>query len=351
MRPEVWLARAGSYGDDEGRALQDGLAIIGFKEMPDLKKYSSVEQVIAAYMEFDPDHSLKRAGNWARQVWAFSHRMELGDIVVLPLKTQPGQIALGRVAGPYEYKQVGDEMRHTRKVDWTRTDVSRTAFKQDLLYSLGAFMTVCRIKRNDAQARVLAVLSGQEDPGMPTAKAAATSPIPDDVEEADVAFDIAQAAHDEIAAYVRNRFKSHDLARLVEAVLRAEGFETYRSMPGPDGGADILAARGVLGLDAPTLCVQVKATEATADVTVFRALQGTMSSFNAQQGLLVCWGGFTVPLRAEARQQTFRIRLWDQSDLLQALYRLYDRLPEEIQAELPLKRVWALVREEGDAQA
>jgi len=71
------------------------------------------------------------------------------------------------------------------------------------------------------------------------------------------------------------------------------------------------------------------------DVNVFRALQGTMSTFSAQQGLLVCWGAFTASLKTEARQHSFRIRLWDQSDLLQAIYHTYDRLPEGIQAELP----------------
>ncbi len=147
---------------------------------------------------------------------------------------------------------------------------------------------------------------------------------------------------------MRSRFPGHDLARLVEAILRAEGFVTNRASLGPDGGADILAAQGPLGLDGPTLCVQVKATEVPADVTVFRALQGTMTTFVASQGLLVSWGGFTQAVKSEARQHTFRIRLWDQSDLVQAIYRTYDRLPAEIQAELPLKRVWALVREDAE---
>ena len=34
--------------------------------------------------------------------------------------------------------------------------------------------------------------------------------------------DIVQAAHDEIVAFVRVNFQGHDLARLVEAMLRAE---------------------------------------------------------------------------------------------------------------------------------
>jgi restriction system protein len=92
--------------------------------------------------------------------------------------------------------------------------------------------------------------------------------------------------------------------------------------------------------------VQVKATEAAADVKIFRELVGTMDHFKAEQGLLVCWGGFTQPLKQEARQKVFKVKLWDQSDLVNAVYRAYDKLSAEIQAELPLKRVWMLVRED-----
>ena len=42
----------------------------------------------------------------------------------------------------------------------------------------------------------------------------------------------------------------------------------------------------------------------------------------------------------------FTVRLWDSSDLVEVIYRNYERLPAEIQAELPLKRVWMLVPDE-----
>jgi len=197
---------------------------------------------------------------------------------------------------------------------------------------------------------VLTILNGGGDPGFkeegPPSKVAA----PNSDADAGVIFDIARAAHDEIALFVRDRYRRHDLARLVEAVLQADGFQTHRLALGPDGGADFLAGKGSLGLDLPTLCVQVRATEAPADVHIFRALQGTMATFGAQHGLLACWGGFTTFLKSEARQHSFEIRLWDQSDILQAVYGTYERLPEEIQAELPLKRIWALVREETEIE-
>jgi restriction system protein len=93
------------------------------------------------------------------------------------------------------------------------------------------------------------------------------------------------------------------------------------------------------------LCVQVKSQNSPADVTVYRTLQGSMQSFKAEQGLLVCWGGFNKVVLTEAKQGHFSVRLWESSDLVRAIYRTYEKLPAEIQAELPLKRVWMLVKE------
>jgi restriction system protein len=63
---------------------------------------------------------------------------------------------------------------------------------------------------------------------------------------------------------------------------------------------DILARRGTFGLDGPKLCVQVKSSLAPADVTILRTLQGTMVNFKAEEGLLVCWGGFNNAALKEA---------------------------------------------------
>jgi restriction system protein len=210
-------------------------------------------------------------------------------------------------------------------------------------------MTVCRIRRNNAGERIAAILTGRSDPAAGLVGGATTDTLDDEGPSDDaVLINIAQVAHEQIQTHIQARFGGHNLARLVDAVLQAEGYVTRISLPGPDGGVDILAGMGSLGLDNPRLCVQVKATSRPVDVNVLRALQGTMQTFNANQGLLVSWGGFTGPLEREARQSFFTVRLWNAGDFLNAMYRSYERLPEEIQAELPLKRVWTLVLEEGE---
>jgi len=339
--PKVWLVRAGRHGEDEEASLSNGLSIIGFREIGDLHPYSAIKDLQKALGERIPTGPFKRIENLSRQLWAFKEHIKVGDLVVLPLKSQPSQIAIGYVKGPYSYISVAGEKRHVRAVDWIKPTIPRSNFKQDLLYSLGAFMTVCSITRNNAEKRFAEIISGKPDPGYKEKE------TPEKEVER---IDISQAAHDEIVSFIRLNFQGHDLARLVEAILKAEGFITQRSVPGPDGGVDILAGKGPFGLDAPTLCVQVKATDTAADVNIYRSLHGSMTNFNANQGLLVCWSGYTQPVRNEARQQMFKIRLWDQTDLVQAIYRTYDRLDPEIQAELPLKHIWTLVHEEDESE-
>src|SRR5207245_2626195 len=108
-----------------------------------------------------------------------------------------------------------------------------------------------------------------------------------------------------------------EMARLVDAVLKAEGFSTILSKPGPDGGVDILAARGSLGFDHPALCVQVKSSDTPADVKIFRELVGTMETHQATHGLLVCWGGFNQAVLKESKSKWFKVRFWDQLDLVE----------------------------------
>ena len=147
---------------------------------------------------------------------------------------------------------------------------------------------------------------------------------------------------------LRVTFRGHDLARLTGAILKAQGYEVEVSPPGPDGGVDVFAGRGGLGLEPPRICVQVKSGGGSTDVNVLRGLRGAMDSFGADYGLLVSWGGFTKPLRREARQAHFKIRLWDQGDLVDALFDVYDKLPEATQAKLPLERIWVPVQSDEE---
>jgi restriction system protein len=238
---------------------------------------------------------------------------------------------------------LGDEIRHTRSVQWLRADVLRSDFQQDVRSTLTVRLTVYRIGRPNAEPRIQAVLNKQTDPGPGEIEDGVVEGA--DASEAQ-ASDVEQTAREQLLDYIQSKFPKHKLADLVDAVLQAEDYFTKVSPPGPDGGVDILAATGPMGFGSPKLCVQVKSSKDRAEVKLRRELKGILKEFGAEQGLLVCWGGFTAPTQQEARQNFFNIRLWDQEDLLEAVLKNYERFPADLQAELPLKQVWMLVMEE-----
>lgn len=343
---KVWMIRAGRHGEQESLAIDKGIAVIGWHEVPNLTQIKSREQMRELCRQIYPNASEAKTSNLVGQLFSFAQRIDIGDIVAIPKKST-STIALGRVTGPYRYREDLGEVHHTRTVDWIRTDIPRTDFSQDLLYSLGAIMTVCRIERNNAEQRFQQILNGAKDPELTDSVIAGETVASEEgLLEKEAQRDVEQLAKDQIVSHIETNYKGHDLARLVEAILKAEGYQTHLSPPGPDGGVDILAGRGALGFEGPKLCVQVKSSSSPCDVSVFRGLQGTMATFKADQGLLVSWGGFNSVVLREARLSFFSVRLWDASDLVTALLRNYDSLEKELQAEIPLKRIWALVLEE-----
>lgn len=336
----VWMVRAGKHGEHESLALEKGVSVVGWTEFADLSDIGSREELDALYREAHPEASTNVVSNKVGQLWAFKERIKKGDLVVLPLKARSA-IAIGRITGPYKYRtELPEGARHTRCTKWLKTDIPRNSVDQDLLYSLGAYMTVCQIQRNDAEQRITAMLEETPSGRGQKIDGGGTTLPPEEQ------FDLEQYAIDQIRQYIGRKFLGHDLARLVNELLRAQGYRTQMSAPGADGGVDVLAGAGPLGFDHPRLCVQVKSSSSPLDVSALRELQGILKNFGAEQGLLVSWGGFKSSVMTEARRLFFEIRLWDAGDLVTVLLQNYAKLSPDIQAELPLKTVWALVLEE-----
>jgi restriction system protein len=295
-----------------------------------------------------PDDGPKRLLNWQAQLWAFVHSISEGDLAVLPLKASPA-VAIGRVTGNYRYRDdLPSDARHTRPVKWQTSDLPRTAIGQDLLYSLGAFLTVCEIKRHDAVRRLVKLAESGRDPGWagPAERLPAARDADAPSDEETTAVDVQQYAADQISARIEQEFSGHDMALLVEAIFAARGMATWRSPEGPDGGVDVLAGSGPLGMDSPRICVQVKSSTTPMAVGVVRELQGVVGRLQADQGLLVAWGGLTQAAEREIRQQFFQVRVWNADDVLRELLAIYDRLPGDVRAKLPLKQIWTLATDD-----
>lgn len=341
----LWLFRAGGSGEYEKKFLDDKRVYITWESLrEDLSKPKDREAFLSLLQHSYPDEKHRALINYTSQLWPAVHEMKPGDWIVTPSKLKPA-IHFAEIIGEYEYHPDAEEpFWHSRAVKWIATDVPRSNFDQDLLYSFGAFMTICHIERNDAEARVRAMAkAGWKTTGIRPTKANG------DQQPIDESVDLERLARDQIAKLIIQRFKGHGLARLVEAILKAQGYTTYLSPEGPDKGVDILAAPGPLGFGNPRLCVQVKSGDLPVDSPTLNQLIGSMQNVQADQGLLVSWGGFKSSIDKEIPAQFFRVRLWNQDTLIAELLANYDKLDEDLRAEIPLKRIWTITATEEEA--
>lgn len=351
----LWLIRAGKHGEHEQKFLDTNRAYFTWDGLnSDLAAASDLQGMYDIFREAYPEESTGKIQNWGRQASQFALRMEKGDWVALPSKFNP-VIHFGRITGGYTFEaKAEDPYFHSRTIDWFAQDIPRDRFDQDILHSLGAFLTIARIQRNNAEDRIREMERNDwRVPKNSTERAKADLPAKtksvetsDETDTVDAEADLAEIARDQIAKLILAKFKGHGLARLVKAILEAEGYEVHMPPEGPDKGVDLLAAPGNLGFAEPRICVQVKSTDSPVERAVLDQLRGVMENFNAERGLLVSWGGFKQSIERERAAQFFRVRLWDRDDLLENLFKTYDKLPESFRAELPLKRTWIMVQED-----
>jgi restriction system protein len=227
------------------------------------------------------DTKPKAIQNWVSQLWPFAHEMKRGDLVVLPLKTQPA-IYIGEVIGDYHAEPKGpNPFYHWRQVKWAAQGVPRSHFGKDLLFTFGAFLTICRVQRNNAEQRITAMRANGWKAETITSAAKTPAPVTDDTAEDT---DLEELARDQIARIITARFKGHDLTRLVETI------------------------------------VEVKSGNAPIDRPTVDKLLGAITKFGAQEGLFVSWNGFKPNVQKDLAPSFFRVRLWTQKELLEQLF-------------------------------
>lgn len=343
---KFWTVRTGRSGERTEWSFANGVVGGGWQEMPDLTGIIDKE-VLRRIVSDVYGGSKSTVANLTGQLWTLTNRIQSGDFIALPIRST-SQVAFGQVVNGYKYlkDQEDPSRRHVLQVKWLKTDVPKSLLKQDMLYQLGSALTIFEVGNNDAAFRLAKVMEGKPDPGARSVmspgtetKSVSTGPADDSPETADL-INLEEVAQDEIAKRLQEDFKGHELSELVEALLTAEGFKCRNSPPGADGGVDVLAGMGPLGMDSPKLVVQVKSQTSAVSDTVLQQLNGAIHRFHADQALLVTFGGVTGPAKTYLETQYFNIRVWTMDDILQAIYKHYDLLPSEMKARLPLKQIW-----------
>lgn len=207
----LWLVRPGKLGEYEETFFTEGRIYLTWTQIQadDLSGIKDADVIFDLLQQHEPDQSSRRLGNWAGQIFAFVSSMAKGDWIAVPRKTKAA-IAIGEIEGGYHFDSKAKVMfRHYRTVKWMNVDVPRSAFDPDILQSLAALTTICRIQRNNSEARVMAMpRNGWKMSGLPTAararmgeRVAGDEGIPSDGEF----FDLERSGRDQIAVRTRSR--------------------------------------------------------------------------------------------------------------------------------------------------
>ena len=320
----LWVIRAGKHGEQEHDALENNVCTIGWNELPNLSNIDNVQELTNLFLEHYENKGAHSNRNKINQIWKFMKIIKKGDMVALPLKSKP-IVAIGKINGEYTYKKISDIIYHTRSVNWIE-QIPRSNFDSDIKNSLGAFMTVGQVRVEDAEERITKMLEGAENITHDTSR-----------------LDPESIAMDNIIEIIERKFKGHDFTELIDSILRAKGFTTIVSPPGPDHGVDILASNGPLGFGDMSICIQVKSSKSPVSEDVIHQLNGVCGNFGAKYGLLVAWGGLTKPAEKEITRSFSKMQLWDQEIILEEIFENYDKLDNYIKYELPLKPIMVLV--------
>lgn len=326
----LWICKAGNRGQREERMLENSVLGIGWEALGDLSKIQSRDELKSLYANAYPEASENRLRNHVGQILKFISKTRMGDLVVTPLKLKTRRIAVGRIRGEYQFRlDLGSDMVHTIPVEWIATDIPRTNFEKDLLYSFGAYMTFCESHAMKAEERVKQIATGKK-------------PAVEKGEDEEDLRNIEEDSLDQITDFISMNFKWHEHEDLIASILKAQGYETTISPKGPDGGIDITASKGSLGLLEPRICVQVKAGNKTVGRDVYTQLKGRMSELKATHGLLTSWSGFKATAIRASKNDVFHVKLWGPEEILKQLFEVYPNIDPEMRMKLPLKRIWAL---------
>lgn len=230
----------------------------------------------------NPSLTMRQIESRAKSLVDFSTGILPGDLMLVHLRdSRSVLICMARPGGTVTHSGLP-----AREAEIIR-EVAEAGLPADLASSMSAQQPVCRIRNPNALLRITHLLShGVQH----------VSEVPDP----------------------GSAVSGHDMALLVAAALRHDGYRCRVSPPGPDGGADILAGKGMLGFEG-SLVVQVKSGSITCGTAEIDRLLGVMQTRGASHGMIASWGGFTGPALSRSTELWFRVRLWGREEISQAM--------------------------------
>ena len=275
----VWVLRVKASAHVQS-CLALGMAPVDVGVREDISSHSSFEEFMEEVRLALPDLPIKKAESRAQNLMDLVLNVGEGDMVIVHGPVLFSAKCTGKV--------VSDATGTPCLSFEDPVDHLNTALPEDIKNSLKAHITLSRSQAPDVFTRLSLIR--------------------------DVGEDLGASALSE-AQRLGSLMEAHQLAHLVADLLQTDGYRCRVSPPGPDGGVDIYAGKGLLGLG-DSLLVQVKSGKQVVSGPQVHQILGKLLECGSSATLIVSWSGFTAESQAIIRKNPFRTVAWDYNDIL-----------------------------------
>jgi len=318
----MWMVRAGGEKNLFSEFKSKNIVAIGWNDLGDLSKINNVEEIKEKLIEKYPDEG-KSIPTSAGQVGRFRFGFQKGDYVITYSREERVYL-VGEIIGDCQWSPEL-EYKHTRKIKWMG-EVLRDKLTTSTKNTLGSILTIFKLNE-DAEEEIIQQLSGK------------TEVVIDKIDEGidTIKEDTIDKAHEFIKDQIL-KLQWDDAQRLVAGILRGMGYKTRISPVGPDRGKDIIASKDGLGLEDPTIIVEVKHRNGQMGSQEIRSFIAVLRPTN--KGLYVSTGGFSKDAKYEAERANVTTSLIDLDELADLMVQYYDNFDSETRALIPLTKIY-----------
>lgn len=150
----MWICRAGKdacFIDKVKKTSRIYLFWDGYKD--DLSNCVSMNDFRKIVEEERRDEHKTSISNWSSQLFAFCRGIEKDELILIPYyKAQ--KYMLCKVTGNYDYCE-SSKYPHSRKIEIIQDEIPKSIFPQDVVYSLNAFRSIYRVKKEDTILEII----------------------------------------------------------------------------------------------------------------------------------------------------------------------------------------------------
>jgi len=325
-----WMVRAGEGGYLISEFEKANCVAIGWNELGDMVAITSREELWERMAQTWPDGTKAQRGLSVAQVHKFRFEIAEGDIVV-SYNTGERSYLVGEVTGGYKYEPgrvpVYDNII---PVKWLGK-IPRDDLSVESRNSLGSALT-CFSLGDHVVEEIDAILKGKKPKETQLE-------VTDEETELDLLkLDVLERANEFIKDEI-SKLSWERMQDFIAGILRAMGYKTKVSEPGPDRGKDIVASPDGLGIQQPRIKVQVKHRLKTrTGVDEISSFLGIL--LQHEVGLFVSTGGFTRDAYFKAESAQTPVTLIGLDDLVNLYKQYYDTIDAETRALVPLIKIY-----------